>query len=264
MARKNSPRRKGRKMTTMAIPAPSKVSLLPQYAPGGRRRDRKAPPIIPIVIDDPWPENAPAFLKGPPRKAQTVSERDREWVAPDKQPIEVYASRRDVIAGMYARGQIDRAMFLAARDYERIYATAMALPVKTIDPGKPMVSGGAGSADVVDAVKDAADRLRAMERRIARWNGADAVSVIRGVLVHGLTVDRFARRRGHGDQLGVKWWGGTLRRALEELASAAGYAVQDAYRNRAREEERRDRIAKAQERRDREKKKRGKERQRRP
>jgi hypothetical protein len=119
---------------------------------------------------------------------------------------------------MYARGQLDKAMFLAARDYERIYATAMALPVKTIDPSAPVVSGGSGTADLVDAVKDAADRLARMEGRLRKQYVAEAVTLVREVLGDGLTVERAARKRGDADKdLAIKWWGGMLRRSLQEL-----------------------------------------------
>jgi hypothetical protein len=136
---------------------PGKVSFLHHYA-SPKRGKRKEAPVLPILVDDPYALGEPAMLRQEPKKAETDNPDFSEWITPAKKPIEILVSRRDVIAGMYSRGQIDKAMFLAARDYERIYTVTMALPVKTIDPSTPVVSGGEGN-DAVDAVRAASDKL---------------------------------------------------------------------------------------------------------
>lgn len=164
---------------------------------------------------------------------------------------------------MFARGQLDKAMFLAARDYERTYALAMALPLKTVDPSAPVVSGGGrGASGMVDAVRDAADRLRRMERRLSQRYGGEAVALCREVLGGGLTIERAAARRGDGDRQRVAWWGGMFRQSLRELAEVCGFAVRGAYANRRRDEARREAERERAEQKDREAQRAGQERRR--
>ncbi len=220
--------------------AAAKVSMLHHY---GRRA---AGAVLAILSDDPWAAEEPARRRPPPRGAQTANPGAAEWVAPPKRPIEVYASRRDVIAGMYARGQIDRAMFAAARDYERLYATAAALPVRTADPTRPAVSGaGRGAEEAIDAVRRAAARLRRIETRLARRYGVEAVLLVRDVIGRGQPVHAAAAGRGEGDRPRREWWGGLLRRALAALAEICGHAVEGAYDARRRSEARAARAARA-------------------
>lgn len=254
-------------MNQQPASSPAKVSLLPQYAgiSAVRKKNRKAPEDIPVAIDDPWPDQAPAFLKAPPKQTETVNPEEVEWIVPGKPLIEVRASRRDVIAGMYARGQMGKPEFDAARDYAQTFAVAMALPVKGVDPSNPAVQGGGGGVGPIDAVVAASERLQRIERRLTRAYGNKAVTLARDVIGRGVTVRNAAKlyaRDGTATEESVRWWGGTLREVLQELAEITGHAVRGAYRNRAREEERRDRIEQAQQRRDRERRHRGKSRQR--
>lgn len=255
MAATKRDKRKARKVSLhpTSSPVATKVSLLPQYAPAGgkgRRRERKAAEVIPVAIEDPWPEHAPAFLREPPKRAQSRNGEAAEWITPEKPKIEVLASRRDVIAGMHRRGWMDDAMFYAARDYQRTFETALALPIKTIDPSRPVVSGGTGrAAEVVDAVREAAVRMARIERGISRRYGAEAVAFCRDVLGQGLTIERAAHRRGDGDKERVRWWGTTMRKCLETIAEGAGYAVHGAYKNRRRQDKRREDERERQERR---------------
>lgn len=227
-----------------ATPSPAKHSLLQQYAAlkpvKARGRRNEKPQVQPILVDDPMSLDEPAVRRGPPPRAETVSGDVREWIAPARKPIEIFASKRDVIAGMYARGQIDKAMYLAARDYQTVFETAMSLSVRGIDPSAPVVSGGAGN-EMLDAVAEATRRLARFERRLARQHGADGVAIMREVVGEGSTTERYAKRRGHGDKQAIGHWGFTLRRAMQTLAEATGYAVRGAYANRRRQEERRER-----------------------
>lgn len=223
-------------------PRAAKISLLAQYGKrAGKRGARKdVTQVQPILVDDPWAVGEPVV-----RSKDAVA----EWIAPRKPLIEVYASKRDVIAGMYARGQIDKAMFLAARDYAAIYETAMSLSVRGIDPAAPVVSGGTGR-DTLEAVADAASRLKGIETRLRRPQGDDAVALVRDVLGQGSTIQHAAERRGEPTRQGVEFWGGRLQRALQQLAEITGYAVRGAYRNRRRNEERKERERERQERAD--------------
>jgi hypothetical protein len=247
---------------------PAKVSLLPQYGPQAksRKKDRKAPAVVAITIDDPWPDSAPAFLKEPPKKTAGRNGHVCEWIVPVKKPIEVLASRRDVIAGMYARGQMGKPEFFAARDYAQTFATAMALPVKGVDPSAPVVSGGNNGHGAIDAVMAAGDRLKRIERGLSRAYGEAAVRLVRDVVGRGLTIEKATLRAmlSACDPAAVRWRGGLLRESLKELAELCGYAVRGAYANRGREERRRERIVRDQEHRDRERKQRGKARQAKP
>lgn len=255
MAPKTRHKRKDRKVSlqTASTSAP-KVSLVHLYAPPSaqKKRRRKEPPRVqPIIVDDPYALGEPAELRAPPRHAEKQgNETEREWIAPAKRPIEVLCSRRDVIAGMYRRGHMDKAMFLAARDYQRTYETAMAQAARSIDPSAPVVSGGGAGGDRIDGVIDAADALARIERRLSRRYGGEAVALVRQVLGQGFTIERAAQRRGDGDKSRVEWWGGMFRRCLEQLAEACGHAVNGAYRNRQRAEKRREDERKRQEHRD--------------
>jgi hypothetical protein len=248
--------------------APAKHSLIHLYAPlrpikrGRAKHRRKEPPVIPVLVDDPMAIGEDPFLRAPPKGAQTVSDRG-ELVVPHKKPVEVYTTN-NVIARMWMRGQIDKAMFSAARVYEQTYTAAMALKVKTVDPCAPVVSGGSSAADVIDGVLDATNHLERLEKGLRKRYGDEAVALVREVLGDGLTFEKAARRRGDGDrQRAVEWWGTMMRRCLQELAEASGNAVRGAYKNIQRQEERAEAKRKQIEHDDREKKSRGKRRQQR-
>lgn len=258
-------RHKRRKRTvSLAAATPRAHSLLDRYGPTKKRARKEEPRVQPIVIDDPYAAEFPAVLREAPRSGdasitaqqksgikQGSAAASHEWIAPPKRPIEVLASSRDGLAGMFARRFIDKAMFLAGRDYQSVYELAAALRIKTVDPSMPPISGGSGG-EAIDAVAAAADRLKRIEARLAKSYGAEAVQFVREVLGDGLTVERAAVRRGEGDRPRVEWWGGLLRRCLRELAEASGFAVRGAYRNRAREAERLERERRREEKRERE------------
>ncbi len=234
-----------------AIAQPQKVSLLHQYGQiSAVRKRRRKPDVLPVLVDDPYAAGEKATLAQPPRGAKTLA--GGEWVVPMKQPVEVYASRRSAVANLYGQGLIDKAMFAAALTYERVYATAMALPVKTVDPGNPVVSGGGGAREAIDAVIAASNELERIETYLCNRHGSECIALVRAVAAQGLTVERFARERGETGRVRVKWWGGLFRRALEVLAEASGQAVKNAYENREREETRLEREAKRRERKERE------------
>lgn len=245
--------RKDRKVSLQTTStAPAKHSFLHHYAqPKGKAARRKAiTAVLPIETDDPYAFGELPTEKAPPKGTETVNPEARELIVAEKKPIVVYASKRDVIAGMYARGQIDKAMYLGAIEYAGTFERAMALSVRGVDTSAPVVSGGSGN-DMVDTVAEAVRRLARLEARIRNDHGRAGVNLVRDVLGDGLTIERSAKRRGGGGRQAAEWCGGTLRRCMEVLAEACGHAVRGAYRNRQRQEERRERDRKRQEARDR-------------
>lgn len=237
MAPKKRHKRRKRTVSLATTPSPRAHSLLDRYGPAKKRARREEPRVQAVVIDDPYAADFPAALRDRPAATKARNDGYAEWVAPPRRPIEVLASARDVVADMFARRTIDKAMFLAARHYEQTYDTAMSLKIKTVDPSMPPISGGTGG-NMIDAVRDARVIMRRMNRRLAKVYGSEAVTLVREVLGAGLTIQRVATTRGEGTKTGRLYWGRLFGRCLRELAETSGFAVRGAYRNRAREAER--------------------------
>jgi hypothetical protein len=152
------------------------------------------------------------------------------------------ASSRDVIAGMFARRQIDDAMFQAARRYQRLAdQAAWAASVKSVDIAAPQIQGAQRDyAAGIDQALAARDELQAIERQLGRKLGEDGVTLLRDVLGRGLRIEDAAKERGEGEPVQVSWFGGFFRRCLRHLAEVTGFAVRNAYENQRREEKRQD------------------------
>jgi hypothetical protein len=85
-------------------------------------------------------------LAGPPGSIANGSG-PAEWLAPERPQIRVVAALRDdVAAKMFARHQINRASFLAARKYQSIHEVAEGARMRSCDPSMPAISGGRGDA----------------------------------------------------------------------------------------------------------------------
>jgi hypothetical protein len=208
---------------------PRAHSLLPQY---GKRLQSER--IAAIKIEDPYDTSAhrTATAVAPPQGAAT-DDGPAEWQAPVRPRIEVLAAiRDDVAAKMFARRQIDDAMFLAARSYQRTYERAEALRrIKSVDLTMPPISGAVAQFESVDVALRATKELKRIERELSQRAGDDGVDLIRDVLGAGKTIALAARERGDDSGKKLEWWGGTFRRCLRHLAEITGFAVQGAYRN---------------------------------
>jgi hypothetical protein len=211
-------------------------SLLGQYG-----KLRKSADTIALTIEDPYASESHAVLTAvPPPGRSERKDRDIEWRAPSRPRIEVLASTRDVLAWMYARRQIDEAMFQAARRYQQLYERAESLGrVKSVDVSMPPISGIISGRDLVVAeVMEATNELKRIEKQLTQRAGEDGVDLIRDVLARGLTIEKASAMRGDADKTRVAWWGGLFRRSLRHLAEISGFAVPGAYRRRHRITER--------------------------
>jgi hypothetical protein len=204
-------------------------SLVHQY--GGRTIPKNAR-IAAIDIDDPYsmPADVEATLALPPRGARTATG-PATWEAPPRPKIRVIAALRDEVAAkMFARHQIDRACFLAARDYQRIHELAAAVHVKSLDPSMPPISGGRNDDfEGVDIQRRAVNDLRRIEARVEKVYGGEGVQLVRDVLALGKPLERAAAERGDGSKQGARFLGGLFRRCLRCLAVACGFASAGAY-----------------------------------
>jgi hypothetical protein len=141
---------------------------------------------------------------------------------------------------MFARRQIDDAMFAAARKYQSIHDQAKSVDhIHTVDTTMTQISG-AQSVAYENAARalDAGKELRRIEVALAKHVGEVGLALTRDVLGLGLTIEAAAAERGDKDKARVGWWGGMFRRSLRHLAEISGYAVTHAYENRQREQTR--------------------------
>jgi hypothetical protein len=233
---------KSRKKPTL----PKVRSLLDHY------RQHTGRQIAAIEIDDPYatPQHETAALVARPgRGAADSPDAPCEWLAPRRERIKVMASTRDVVTGMFARRQIDDAMFQAARNYQRLHERAGQLgSVRSIDLSAPQVSGRLrGDFEHLDVQLRALHELQHVEAQLLRKTGEDGVALLRDVLGRGITVENAAKERGDDDEARVRWWGGTFRRCLRHLAEVTGFAVKNAYENIKREDARQDEQRRRQE-----------------
>jgi hypothetical protein len=211
-------------------PRPRAHSLLEHY---GKRS--KSNHTVAIQIEDPYSTTAYATVtKVPPPGRSTPNGHTIEWRSPPKPRIEVLASTRDVIAGMFARRQIDEAMFNAAREYQQTYERARALQrLRSVDPSMPPISGAQSTPYEAAAMALAAtNELKRLEKALHARAGEDGVDLVRDVIGAGKTIERAAVERGDRERKRVEWWGGLFRRSLKHLAEISGFAVPHAYRHR--------------------------------
>jgi hypothetical protein len=189
--------------------------------------------IAAIDLDDPYgvPVDAESTLVPGPAGA-TTRDGPKAWQAPPAPRIRVIASvRDDVAAKMFARRQIDRACFMAARGYQTLYEIAESARIRSCDPSMTPVSGGrSDGSDWIDAKAKAVLDLKRVEKRIAEQYGAEAVNLLRDVLGAGKTIQSAARERGEVSNDCMKWIGGFFRRCLRHLAVILGFATRHAYR----------------------------------
>jgi hypothetical protein len=112
-------------------------------------------------------------LVPPPGRATITDGAPKEWRSPGRPQIEVLASTRDVIAGMFARRQIDEAMFGAARKYQWLYERARSLAsVRSVDLEMPPIEGLRSDGLMAAAAALAAtDELKRLEAALERHLG---------------------------------------------------------------------------------------------
>ena len=116
-------------------PKPKVHDLRGHYA--GVPKDAR---IAVLDVDNPFPDHhATATLAQPPAGARTM-DGPPTWHVPPQAKIRIIAATRsDVPALLFARHQIDRACFLAARAYAQLLETVDAVRLKSVDVSAPHV-----------------------------------------------------------------------------------------------------------------------------
>lgn len=202
-------------------------SLLDQYP--------KIPPgakVVAIDIDDPYGVPSDAVSKRVAAPAGSTKQNGpANWQAPEQPLIRVIASvRSDVAAVMFARNQIDKACFRAARGYQELYEVTHSSRLKSCDLDAVHSGAVSGSSYGVDLKRRARVALMKAENQIAQKFGAEGVHVLRDVLALGKTLERAAAERGELTKNNIGWLGGFFRRVLKALAVVLGYATAGAYK----------------------------------
>lgn len=208
-------------------PKPKVHDLRGHYA--GVPKDAR---IAVLDVDNPFPDHhATATLAQPPAGARTM-DGPPTWHVPPQAKIKIIAATRsDVPALLFARHQIDRACFLAARAYAQLLETVDAVRLKSVDVSAPHVSGTRYDTayESIAARRGAAKQLRSVERTLAKRYGAEGLMLTRDILGAGRTIETAARERGVADKQNLRWLGGLLRRCLRLLACLLGFASWGAY-----------------------------------
>lgn len=125
--------------------------------------------------------------------------------------------RDDPLAGLLARGHIDKAQFEAGRCWQRHYERAGVGAVIAIDPTKEPVDGrGAMRPDIRDSQLDAFKQLNAAAMAV----GPDDHWIVVLVLGQGRALKSLVY---DGSEMEIKSLGRRLRKSLEVLAMFWGF-----------------------------------------
>jgi hypothetical protein len=155
----------------------------------------------------------------------TLSEGAPAWLPPPRPTATVVVNlREDPIGRMHARRQVDAAQYQAARAYQQLYDRATIGNVSPADPSRIRVDGGKAPDPISAARMAAATRLRSVENTLKDQHGFAGLTLTRSVLTGGKSMEKTARDFGASSERDVRWWGQLLRRCLDVLAKALGFA----------------------------------------
>ena len=182
------------------------------YAPAGR-------------VDKDGILHVEAELEPVRRRDGTLSEGRPAWHPPERPRSTVIVNlREDPIGRMHARRQVDEAQYSAARAYQQLYDRATIGTLSPADPSRIRVDGGQRPDPISAARMAAATRLRSVESTLQGQHGYIGLTLTRSVLTGGKSIEKSARDFGASSERDVRWWGHLLRRCLDVLAKALGFA----------------------------------------
>jgi hypothetical protein len=184
-----------------------------------------------LDIDTPYgvPVGARLVRVNPPAGARTLG-RTNEWQAPKADRIPVVASLKAPATKMFARRQIDRACYMAAISYERLYELVhVRKGVRSSDFTMPPISGLMSAGPAIEQRERAGSTLRRAEAYVRTRVGDEGLMLIRDILGTGMTIERAAVLRGEADKQSIRFFGSLFRRCLRHLAVVLGFAVKGAY-----------------------------------
>lgn len=153
--------------------------------------------MAPIIVDDPY---------GLDPGAKTVAMRN---------------TRRDPLAALHSRKQIDEAQYHAGRAFQNDFEIAERGP-RAIDPSKEAVDGGRMPEPITEQQRKAVMRLNGAERRL----GADGSALAHAILIKGLTCSKVATSRGLSGERWERYFAIRFRECLDCLALVYGFAME--------------------------------------
>jgi hypothetical protein len=182
------------------------------YAPAGR-------------VDRAGNLDVEARLEPVQHRDGTLAEGAPAWMPPERPTATVVVNlREDPIGRMHARRQVDAAQYNAARAYQQLYDRATIGILSPADPSRIRVDGGQRPDPISAARMAAATRLRSVESTLQGQHGYIGLTLTRSVLTGGKSIEKSARDFGASSERDVRWWGNLLRRCLDVLAKALGFA----------------------------------------
>ena len=134
---------------------------------------------------------------------------------------------RETLPSLRARNVIDEAQYQAGRRFESFfYATNAGL--KAINLETPYVDTSFNGISISDAHCDAVEGLKRADRAL----GLEGSSLMRDVLIAGMSFVQIASLRGMKSEVEIKYIGKRFRECLDTLAKHFGFANQDSDRRR--------------------------------
>lgn len=149
--------------------------------------------VAPVIIDDPY--------------------------APGEKIVAMRSTRNDPLAGMRSRDTIDEAQYQGGRAFQRDFEAAERGP-RAIDPSKEFVDGGMLPEPITEAQQRAAVKLAQVYREL----GPDGSALMHDVLIHSLSYEKVADKRGLGGERWEKYFGMSVHLHLHTLAWVYGFA----------------------------------------
>lgn len=169
----------------------------------GKRRKPSLPRIDLVEVDN------PAWEPGHPDSIKKVAA--------------VRALRDDPLGRLHARRQIGDAQFAAGREWQDTYEQTAIGAVHGIDTTREYVDSSPCRGIPVT------DRTQRAVKQIGQWDrmlGSDGASIVRMVLVDGLSMDRIGKRFGDTSNRAVEYYGRRFRECLTRLAIEMGYRTE--------------------------------------
>jgi hypothetical protein len=217
---------------------PDPPVIAPRIRSGSSAKHRRIPKsatVVAIELDHPYRIPVAAERVEPPAGSSLNGHGPAEWQTPPPVTVTVATTARgDVASYMYARHQIGKSEFLAAKQYQAIYETASPARVRSVDVSMPPtgIRGAAGNYGPADAQMRAAARLEKVHAQLNAHVGDMGVHLVTDVLAFGSTIEACAIARGDGDdKQAVRFWGSLFRRCLRHLAVVLGFSTSAAPRS---------------------------------
>jgi hypothetical protein len=134
--------------------------------------------------------------------------------------------RNDPLARLHSHHQIDEAQYRGGRAFQHDWERAERGP-QAVDPSREYVDGVQAREPITEGQRRAALRLNRIEREL----GADGSALVHDVLVHGMTMEQIAERRGLTTQRWKDYFSRRFQECLDRLALIYGFATKQAPEN---------------------------------